>query len=185
MKHFLVAALVVGLLVLSAPFAIGSLLPKSHTVADSRTMEISAQVLFAFAVNIDNWPAWRSDVDSITHLEGDDFRAAIVSGDDTIVYEFEADFQGLSMISTIVTKNIPFGGSWEFQVEPAAAQSSQITITERGFVDPPLWRFVSRFVIGHKKSIQRYLDELEAVCAGWDCVTEADRRDPGAASVMT
>lgn len=42
---------------------------------------------------------------------------------------------------------------------PGAA--TRPTLTEDGFVDPPLFRAVARYWIGHDRSLARYLGSLE------------------------
>ena len=42
-----------------------------------------------------------------------------------------------------------------FALEPAAEGGTRLTITERGVVRPPLLRALSRYVIGHHRSMER------------------------------
>jgi hypothetical protein len=55
---------------------------------------------------------------------------------------------------------LPFGGRWEFDITPAGADASRVTITERGWVSNPIFRFVSRYVMGHTASLEAYLRAL-------------------------
>jgi len=52
-----------------------------------------------------------------------------------------------------------FGGTSTFEIGPAE-RGSTLTITERGEAYNPIFRFVSRFVMGHHRTIDAYLSRL-------------------------
>jgi len=57
-----------------------------------------------------------------------------------------------------------FGGTWTIAIVPDASTDSActLTITERGWVANPIFRFMSRFVIGHHASIDGLLKQVAA-----------------------
>jgi hypothetical protein len=57
-----------------------------------------------------------------------------------------------------------FGGTWTIAIVPDASTGSgcTLTITERGWVANPLFRFLSRFVIGHHASMDGILKQVAA-----------------------
>ena len=62
----------------------------------------------------------------------------------------------IASVRRIVGDDLPFGGDWTFEIEPAAA-GSKVTITETGYVDNPIFRFVSVVFIGHPRFMDQYL----------------------------
>ncbi len=52
-----------------------------------------------------------------------------------------------------------FGGTWTYELEPDGS-GPRLTITEEGEVSSPLLRFLSRFVFGHARAIDAYLEAL-------------------------
>lgn len=52
-----------------------------------------------------------------------------------------------------------FGGTWTYELEPDGSGTC-LTITEDGEVRSPLLRFLSRFVLGHARTIESYLEDL-------------------------
>jgi hypothetical protein len=62
-------------------------------------------------------------------------------------------------ITAIVKKDLPFGGTWTYDFVPAGTGTT-LTITERGEVYNPFFRFVSRYVMGHTKSIDEFMAAL-------------------------
>ena len=63
------------------------------------------------------------------------------------------------MVTRIADPKLPFGGSWSHQISPVDGGSS-LRITETGEVYNPIFRFVSRFFIGHAASIEKYFTAL-------------------------
>ena len=64
------------------------------------------------------------------------------------------------MVARIVDQDLPFGGRWEYDIVPDGPDASRVTITERGWVSNPIFRFVSRFVMGHTATLDAYLRAL-------------------------
>ena len=56
---------------------------------------------------------------------------------------------------------LPFGGSWEYRVTAEGA-GSRVQVTEHGEVYNPVFRFVSRFIMGHSATASAYLKALGA-----------------------
>jgi hypothetical protein len=52
-----------------------------------------------------------------------------------------------------------FGGTWTIAITPTATGST-LRITEDGWVGNPIFRFVSRFVIGHHATMDGMLKEV-------------------------
>ena len=63
------------------------------------------------------------------------------------------------MVTTILSEGMPFGGRWIYEVEPTAGGTA-LTITEEGEVYNPIFRFVSRFIMGHHATATTYLQDL-------------------------
>jgi hypothetical protein len=64
------------------------------------------------------------------------------------------------LVGRIADTNLPFGGSWTYELTPGAVGQTKLTITEDGEVYNPIFRFVSRFVMGHEATINRYLSDV-------------------------
>lgn len=51
------------------------------------------------------------------------------------------------------------GGTWTYELEPDGS-GTRLTITEEGELPSPLLRFLSRFIFGHARAIDAYLEAL-------------------------
>ena len=135
-----------GLVVLIAVVAIvGSMLPRNHVA--SRTLKVRRPPQ-------DAWTA-------ITQA---------MSTSDVPVDILESD-PPRKLVSKVKDVEKMFGGTWTVAIAPVDGGST-LTITEDGWVGNPIFRFVSRFVMGHHASMDGILRQVakslneEAVLSG-------------------
>jgi hypothetical protein len=63
-------------------------------------------------------------------------------------------------VTRIADPDLPFGGSWTYEIRAAEDGGSVVVITEDGEVRNPIFRFVSRFLFGHTATLDGYLRAL-------------------------
>ena len=63
------------------------------------------------------------------------------------------------MVRELTDLEGPFSGRWEIDIAPTS-EGSKVKITEIGKVSNPVFRFVSKYVIGHTTFMERYLRGL-------------------------
>ena len=139
----------------------GAILPKHHTAARSAFIKASPERVFHL---ISGPPDWRADVKSysVTEEEGKHIVRETDKHGQTITYELLESRPPTLLKRAIADKNLPFGGTWTWTVEPQG-DGCLVTITEEGEIYNPLFRFASRFVIGYTGTIDRYLATLAQV----------------------
>lgn len=156
-------------IVLATPFVVGSLLPRDHVADGVRELPYPAGEVFWRAVDIDGWSEWRTTVDSVEHIEGSHFEAVVHGAGESIRYGFDLDVEGRTMSADILDVALPYGGRWTITILDRGGSTTEVRVTEEGFVDPPLWRFVSHVIIGTETTLNRYLDDLVATCHAGHC----------------
>lgn len=157
----IVAAVVVALII--AVVVIGALLPKGHTASREATFPVPAERLWAVLTNVNDFPAWRRDVTEVEIMPPVDGAIAShreVGSNGTIRYAIIRSVPNRELVTEIADKTLPFGGGWTFVLTPAGAGSTNLRITENGEIYNPLFRFVSRFILGYHQSLERYLADL-------------------------
>jgi len=82
------------------------------------------------------------------------------SGGDDITFVMEIAEPGRRVVSRIADTNLAFGGKWTYELTPSA-DGTRLRITEDGEVYNPLFRFISRFILGHYSSIDLFMHDLE------------------------
>lgn len=83
----------------------------------------------------------------------------------TIAYETIESAAPTRLVTKIADPKLPFGGTWTYEISPTPTGSS-LTITENGEVYNPIFRFVSRFIMGHTATIDAYLKALQTKLGG-------------------
>jgi hypothetical protein len=157
---FILIGLCVGAVGIAA--IVGSILPRDHVAA--MTVAIAAPQVQVWTTITDpsNYTTWRKDLKSVTVISPSplSWKETSSMGEMTL----EADvFQAPSrMVASIADQGEPFGGEWEYQIvpDPSDPNKSKVTIIERGWVSNVVFRFASRFIMGHDSSINSYLRAL-------------------------
>lgn len=138
-------------------WVVGSRLPVEHRATLSRTIDGEVETVWARIEQVEGWPDWQDvEVDRI----GEDSVRVRQEGE-TLLYRLERPAPR-TLVTRIVSENLPFGGSWTWKAAGAGSGATVVTIVEDGEVYDPFFRFFARFVFGHEGSIRRALDALEA-----------------------
>ena len=159
MKWLLIIAVsLAGLLMLIV--VIGALLPQKHRVSRTVSLHLPAETVWSL---ISGPPTWRPDIQNYQELPLHDghrmWRETDKHGQ-TITYEALESVPPRRLVTRIADPKLPFGGTWTYELVPSE-HASTLTITEDGEVYNPLFRFVSRFVIGHTTTIDGYFRALK------------------------
>lgn len=156
----LIAGSIAALVVIAV--AIGYSLPVQHVASRSVALNAPPERVWETITDIRSMPEWRAGLESaeITGLTeaGPTWRE--VSGDGTITFETVESVPHRRLVTRIIDESLPFGGSWTYELEPAAS-GTQLTIREDGEVYNPVFRLVSRYVMGHHATIDKYLASLQ------------------------
>jgi len=159
------AMIVVGglVLVVAVVWAIGAALPKDHVASRKLKLKQSPEAIWTAITDVDAFTAWRKDVKSIKKLPDENGRAGWVESMDMgdVPLRIEEFTPPRRLVTRIADPNLPFGGTWTFEVEPAEGGAT-LRITETGEVKPALFRFMSRFVFGQTATMESYLKFLAA-----------------------
>ena len=157
MKWVLIGlAIVVGIVVIVA--VVGALLPKAHVATRKARFKQPPEVVWNAITDIESYPSWRADVKKVERLPNRDGRTVWreIGGHGSITLEVIESDPPRRLVGKIADPDLPFGGSWTYEIG-AAEDGSTLTITENGEVYNPVFRFVSKFIMGHHKSLEDYL----------------------------
>lgn len=143
-------------------YAVGSMLPAEHVAERSADVAADAARVAERIRAVEAQPQWRRKVTRVeVHERGPhQVRYTEFAGRDAIAFDMTADREGRRFVSTIASADLPFGGRWLIALEPIAASRTRVTIREEGVVRPPVFRALSRYVIGHGATMDAYLEDL-------------------------
>lgn len=175
---WLVSGAVAGSVVLLGvlTWIVGTRLPEAHTASVSAELTAAPDVVASRIRDIARHAEWRPDVTRIewtSDVQGEAWnevrneapgvvRYVEHGSNGRIPFAFREDVPGRVFTSTIDTDTLPFGGVWTITVEPLDDARTRVTIREDGVVRSPLFRTISRYVMGHTHSIEAYLRALTA-----------------------
>jgi Polyketide cyclase / dehydrase and lipid transport len=138
---------------------VGALLPRRHLASRSAIYRATPEQLFAL---ISGPQSWRPDVlrsDTIAGPDGQALLRETTRDGNTMIYEAFAANPPTSISRRVVGKNLPFTGSWTYSLALSAGGTT-VRITEDAEVYNPVFRFMSRFVIGQTRTMDTYLRSL-------------------------
>jgi uncharacterized protein YndB with AHSA1/START domain len=146
---------------------VGYLLPVRHEATVSATIPAAPDAVWAVLTDPASYPTWRGDVTSVELLPTDSGHVAWreQGKNGAISYAIELAEVPTRLVTRITDKSLPFGGSWEYVVT-GEGRGSRVRITEHGEVYNPVFRFVSRFIMGHTATVSAYLKALGARFGG-------------------
>ncbi len=140
-------------------FIIGWLLPVKHTAGIRIHLPTSPTQVWQRITGFSDFPQWRSDLQSVQILT-DSTWVEIDKRRHQIPYRLEIIKSDHQLITRIDGVNLPFGGSWTYTLEPEG-QGTVLSIVENGEVYNPLFRFVSRFIIGQTATLKKYAVDIK------------------------
>jgi len=142
---------------------VGYLLPVKHVAVVSARVPATPEQVWGALTDVATYPKWRGDVTSVEMLPTESGHVAWRERgkNDVISFAIEQAQPPRRLVTRITDKSLPFGGGWEYEIAPDGA-GSRVQITEHGEVYNPVFRFVSRFIMGHSATASAYLKALGA-----------------------
>jgi uncharacterized protein YndB with AHSA1/START domain len=146
---------------LGAVAVIGWWLPVGHEASRTSQFDHSPQRVYDVVADVGDYASWFDGVTRIEMLDSGNgkvrFREHTTSG--PVTMEVEEARSPSRFVTRIADPDQPFGGTWTFDIERDGA-GTRLTITERGEVYNPIFRFMARFVFGYTGTMEGYLASL-------------------------
>jgi uncharacterized protein YndB with AHSA1/START domain len=148
---------------------VGWSLPKGHVATAEVRLRQTPEAVWAVVADQEAWPAWNPAIRSVSRLADRDGRPGFVM--DTRQGKLPsrvAESVPPRRLKTVIEPGLPFGGSWTWEITPAAGGCA-VRITEDGEIYNPVFRVVSRFtgmtgtMAGYLKALGRRFGEEVAV----------------------
>jgi uncharacterized protein YndB with AHSA1/START domain len=158
---YIAVGAIIALVIIVA--VIGWMLPVKHRASVARVYRATPASLFGLITDVSAFPSWRtgvSRVDTLPDANGHRRWREVTKNGPPITVVVERAVPDRLLIGRIVDTNLSFGGSWTYDLAPDADDRTTLTITEDGEVYNPIFRFVSRFVMGHDATIKQYLRDV-------------------------
>ncbi|HEV7239528.1 MAG TPA: SRPBCC family protein [Thermoanaerobaculia bacterium] len=157
MSLFLIigAAVIVPIAVV---LGVGKALPVAHVARVRSTIHKPVHDVWQLLTDFASYPSWRPGVAKSEQV-GELWKEVSPKGE-AMTFETVERVAQKRLVRRIADKNLPFGGQWIFELEPRGESETIVTITEEGEVYNPVFRFVSRFIMGHHATLKVLLEDL-------------------------
>jgi polyketide cyclase/dehydrase/lipid transport protein len=161
MKKALLVVVGVLVILVLAVLVIGFLTAEEHRVSRTLKTKQTPQAIWDVINDHANEPKWRDDVASVTfvgELNGKPVWQENYKDGNTLQLATTESKPPTRMVREIAEEG-PFSGRWEIDITPTP-EGSNVKITEIGKVSNPIFRFISKYVIGHTYQMTKYLTNL-------------------------
>ena len=150
-------------------YADGARMPATHSVSVTGVVQAPPEKVFGLITDVKNGDNWRPEVKSVTTLAPDHGRDHWV---EHLAYHQYMTFLAVDTVPTTLRRvklddpKAAYGGTWTYELAPGpTAESTTVKITEDGYINPPMYRFVMARVMGPTKNLDTYMKNLQAAAA--------------------
>jgi hypothetical protein len=153
---WIVLGTLAGLIAIVA--VVGAMLPLGHVASRRARYRQSPEAIWAAIDGPQDWRPGFGHYELLPEREGRRvWREEI--GHDQITFERVSADPPRRLETRIAQTGLPFGGGWVYEI--AAVESGcEVHITECGEVYNVFFRFISRFIMGHSRSLEQSLTAL-------------------------
>ncbi|MBN8577247.1 MAG: SRPBCC domain-containing protein [Cytophagales bacterium] len=156
---WIIIILVALVALIAIVFLIGYFMPAKHQAIVKETFKgVTPGRIWQAITTAKDYTNWRTDLKNLEVVDSMHWKETSEHGD-VIDYEGQVVKEAEVFMTRIMTKDLPFGGSWTFELKPSG-EDTELTITENGEVYNPLYRFMSRFIFGHDTTLKKYMKNL-------------------------
>ncbi len=138
---------------------LGFLAPLRHQVQESIELACTPEVCWEKLTDFATYPTWQQHIKAVQELEPNLWEEDY--GRWRLIFRTLEAAPPFLLARKIKDQGQGFGGEWIFQLEQTPF-GTRLTLTEKGWIQHRLFRGISHFLLGHKKSIRRFQAALLA-----------------------
>jgi len=147
-------------------YADGARLPATHSVSVTGVVPAPPEKVFALITDVKDGANWRPEVKYVNMLVPENGRDHWV---EHLAYHQFMTFLAVNTQAPTLRQvklddpYAKYGGTWTYQLSPGpTANSTTLKITEDGYINPPLYRFMMAHVMGPTKNLDAYMKDVQA-----------------------
>lgn len=166
----LIIAVVLGLLILAGLvlYLLGRGLPEKHTSHLTVVLPAARPAVWAVITDYAAMPSWWPEVKGIrmeTRPNGEVWTWNMDGHGQEIAFRTKEEQTPARLVREIVGDDLPFGGTWTFELAEEGGRT-RLTLTEDGFIKPPLFRAIAQYFIGLDRTMKSFTAHLDKRLAG-------------------
>ncbi|HWA09400.1 MAG TPA: SRPBCC domain-containing protein [Opitutaceae bacterium] len=163
----LILAVLVGLIFIAGLvlYLLGRAQPERHTARRSFTVPQSPAAVWGVLTDYAAMPQWWPAVKAV-RMEKRPNGETVAWNQDShgreIGFRTKEEKAPVRLVREIVGDDLPWGGTWTYELAEEKGGGTRVTLTEDGFIKPPLFRAVARYFIGLDATMKDFESHLTA-----------------------
>ena len=145
-------------------YVAGSRMPREHRTQMSTVVRANRAVVWAALTDYSSMPAWWPAVKSIRMeklADGTELTWNTDSHGQEIPFRTVESRTNEKLVRAIAKEDLPFGGTWTYELADEPAGGTRITLTENGVIKPPIFRAMARWLFGLETTMKDFLAHFE------------------------
>lgn len=145
-------------------FVCGARMPREHRSVVTVTLAASRAAVWAAITDYAAMPAWWPAVKAVRTEKRPDGTVLTINQDSRgqeIAFRTGESRPGEKLVRVIATENLPFGGTWTYELADAPGGGTVLTLTEDGFINPPPFRAIATWFMGLDATQKDFIAHLE------------------------
>ena len=158
---FVFIGMAVLVVVVIVVVVMGALTAQQHVAAVQIDLKAPPERVYEAIRDVERGTGWRTGLKKVEVVSqaGEPFRWRETADWGTITFVREVDDAPRRIVARIADEDQGFGGTWTYAITPSP-RGSTLRIREDGTVASPLFRFMSKYVIGYYRSLETYAKDL-------------------------
>lgn len=135
--------------------------PRDHVAGRSMVVPVALDRVWQIVRDIEHYADWRHELEDVAVVTDDptQVRWREISTRGSLTFGITTDEPPHRFVARILDEDLPFSGEWLWELV-ADGDHTRISITERGRINNPVFRFIRTHISGHTRSIDSYLRAL-------------------------
>jgi uncharacterized protein YndB with AHSA1/START domain len=160
-KKVILGIVAVPVLLVAGVVITGFSIEPDHVAKRTVTLKAAPDVVYKAIADFEKHGEWRPDIKKIERLPDKDGHPQWkeTNGFGVIALEQTEADAPKKLVTRITDPDLPFGGTWTYELA-AEGGGTRVSITEKGTVKNPVFRFMSRFVFGYTATLDSFLKDL-------------------------
>lgn len=154
---------VVALIFLTLHLA-GSRMPREHRTQMTAIYRSDRATVWTALTDYASMPQWWPAVQSVRiekRSDGTELTWNTDAHGEAIPFRTSETKVNEKLVRVIARDDLPFGGTWTYELADAPQGGTKLTLTEDGYINPPIFRAIAKWFVGLDTTMKDFLRHLE------------------------